>query len=423
MKTVLREPTPASAPCGGSQGYELLPCPRLRILKIAPTSFFADYGCHVRILEETLALQRLGHRVRICTYPTGRDLPGLEIRRALRVPGWGNVRIGSSRRKPYLDLLLTGRCLVEAARLRPHLVHAHLHDGAAIGYLISRTYRVPLVFDFQGSMTSEMIDHGFLRRDGLWYRPLRRLERAIDHFADAIITSSAHAASLVVNEFGCPSAKVHAVPDCVNTDVFRPHWEIEAALRQLMRKRLGVPHGAKVVVYLGLLAEYQGASHLLRAADGLLKRYPKVHFLVMGYPGQERYRAMAAQLGILDHVTFTGPLPYELAPSHLALGDVAISPKLSATEGNGKLLNYMAVGLPTVAFDTAVNRELLGDLGAYAPPGDVAALTDRLEELLTDEARSRWLGRALRARVAELYSWDGGCHRVLEVYRQVARLR
>jgi len=38
-----------------------------RILKIAPTAFFGDYGCHVRIMEETLALEKLGSKVTICT--------------------------------------------------------------------------------------------------------------------------------------------------------------------------------------------------------------------------------------------------------------------------------------------------------------------------------------------------------------------
>lgn len=47
-----------------------------RVLMIAPTSFFADYGCHVRILEEARILKKLGCRVTICTYHNGRNLPG-----------------------------------------------------------------------------------------------------------------------------------------------------------------------------------------------------------------------------------------------------------------------------------------------------------------------------------------------------------
>ncbi len=53
---------------------------------VAPTSFFADYGCHVRILEEARILQGLGHEVTIVTYRNGRDLPGLNIERTLPIP-------------------------------------------------------------------------------------------------------------------------------------------------------------------------------------------------------------------------------------------------------------------------------------------------------------------------------------------------
>ncbi len=65
-----------------------------RILMIAPTSFFGDYGCHVRILEETLALQKLGHRVRIVTYNRGRDVPGVELERTMPIPWRVNYEVG-----------------------------------------------------------------------------------------------------------------------------------------------------------------------------------------------------------------------------------------------------------------------------------------------------------------------------------------
>src|SRR5579884_3884936 len=60
---------------------------RYRVLKVAPTPFFADYGCHVRILEEAIALQRHRSEVRICTYPSGRDVAGVSTVRSLAVPG------------------------------------------------------------------------------------------------------------------------------------------------------------------------------------------------------------------------------------------------------------------------------------------------------------------------------------------------
>lgn len=387
-----------------------------QVLKIAPTSFFADYGCHVRILEETLALRNTGARAVICTYGSGRDIEGLDIRRAFSAPLSNGVRVGSSKRKVYFDAWLSFNALRTSIHARPNVIHAHLHEGALIGYFLSKVTRAPLVFDFQGSLTSEMIDHAFLRRESLAYAPLRHFEAIINRMARAIITSSRNAADILVREFGCPSSKVFPVPDCVNGDRFCPRWEVPAEERVRLKRKLGIPEDRKVVVYLGLLAEYQGSSYLLRAARLIRSRMPDVHFLLMGYPGEKRYRDLAEALGISDVVTFTGRIPYEKAAMHLSIGDVAVSPKMSETEGNGKLLNYMATGLPTVAFDTAVSKEILGDLGVYAELGNAEDLASSIEWLLTDEKAAEQIGRDLRARAVRHYLWDNAIKRILEIY-------
>ncbi|MGH7856114.1 MAG: glycosyltransferase family 4 protein, partial [Candidatus Binatia bacterium] len=151
----------------------------------------------------------------------------------------------------------------------------------------------------------------------------------------------------------------------------------------------------------------------------VLGRLPGAKFLVMGFPNVERYRDRALSLGLGTNVTFTGRVRYEEAPSFLAAADVAVSPKISVTEANGKLLNYMAVGLPTVAFDTAVNRELLGELGAFARFGDAGDLAAKLVDLLGDDGRRRDLGERLRARAIEEFSWVGRARRFEEIYARL----
>ena len=64
---------------------------------------------------------------------------------------------------------------------------------------------------------------------------------------------------------------------------------------------------------------------------------------------------------------------------------------MSTTEGSGKLLNYMAMGIPTVAFDVPVSREYLGDLGIYAQPGDTSSLALALETALDRKDASQAL--------------------------------
>src|SRR3990170_3194556 len=77
-----------------------------RVLMVAPTSFFADYGCHVRILEETRILQKLGHQVTIVTYHNGKNVDGIDIRRTLPIPWRRHYEVGSSRHKIVFDALL-----------------------------------------------------------------------------------------------------------------------------------------------------------------------------------------------------------------------------------------------------------------------------------------------------------------------------
>ncbi len=386
---------------------------------IAPTSFFADYGCHVRILEEARILQQLGNGVTICTYHNGRDVEGLDIRRSLPIPWRADYEVGSSRHKIGLDALLLFKALTVAMRVRPDVVHGHLHEGALIGNVVGKLCGAPLVFDFQGSMTGEMIDHHFLNPEGLFFRPARWLEQKIVQMPAGIITSSGHAKGFLANDFHCLPDRIKAIPDSVNADFFapgRPEQESRA-----LKARLGIPPGRRVVVYLGLLAEWQGTGLLLRAAAQLLSRHPDVHFLVMGFPGVEMYRQQAWSLGLSGHVTFTGKIPYHEAPHYLALGDVAVAPKISATEGSGKLLNYMAMGLPTVAFDVPVSREYLSEFGVYAQPRDVSSLAGALETLLLNPQRSEAIGALLRQRAIKQYSWTAAGRMIMDVYDQVSK--
>jgi len=387
------------------------------VLMIAPTSFFADYGCHVRILEEALILRQMGNRVTICAYHNGRDVADLDIRRTMPIPWRTGYEVGSSRHKIGFDVLLSLKALSVGLQVRPNIIHGHIHEGALIGYTVGKLLGVPLVFDFQGSMTSEMIDHGFLNPEGSFYRPARWLEQQIVKLPSAIITSSQHAAELLTNDFHCPSGKITAIPDCVNADFFAPGQSEQTS--NALKATLGIPPERQVVVYLGLLAEWQGTGLLLQAAAQLISRRPNVHFLIMGFPAVETYRQQARKLGLDNHVTFTGKIPYEQAPSFLTLGDVAVAPKISTTEGSGKLLNYMAMGLPSIAFDLPVSREYLDSLGVYARLGNAASLADALETMLVDRERADALGQNLRQRAIERYSWTAAGEKIMDMYDRV----
>ena len=387
---------------------------RLKILMLAPTPFFADRGCHVRIYEEARALIGLGHQVLIVTYHLGRDMEGIPTVRIGHIPWYGKLSPGPSWHKPFLDILLFFKALSAARRFRPDIIHAHLHEGAFVGLFLGKLLGIPMLFDCQGSMTSEMIDHGFIRRGTLLFRLFLFLEKIVNRGADFIVTSSSKGAADLTGLWNLPSLKVAGVIDGVDAALFRPVPRNEA------RRALKIDDDSPTAVFLGVLNSYQGIDLLLEAVRILKKRGRAPRVLIMGFP-EGKYRERAESLGIADLITFTGRIDYSLSPLYLCAGDIAVSPKISLTEANGKLLNYMACGLPTVVFDNPVNREILGDAGIYAHKEDPADFAKKIEELLDDRKGREELSARVREKAVRDHSWQSRGEQLEEIYRKIVK--
>ena len=388
------------------------------MLSLAPTSFFGDYGCHVRILEEAQALKAHGHDVTILTYFKGNDVPGFRIIRTTPTPWHADYEVGSSRHKFAFDALLSMRLLRVLARNRFDLIHAHLHEGALIGSVLSKPWGIPVCFDYQGSLTDEMTQHGFMRAGNPAAQKLWRwVENLANRLPDAIFTSTTRAADTLRAELGT-SKPIYPLVDAVNTDTFRPDV-LTPPERAQLRASWGIGASEEVVVFLGLLARHQGIEFIIDSAVRLKAQRKPIRWLVMGYPGVEHWRSIAAARGVGQEIVFTGRVAYSDAPRMLALGDIAVAPKLSLTEGSGKVLNYMAMGLPTVAFETPGQVEYLGNLGLYAPTGNSEQLAARIVELVEQPARCQAIGAWLRARAEQAFSWRKTGELLAGYYQQV----
>jgi glycosyltransferase involved in cell wall biosynthesis len=311
-----------------------------------------------------------------------------------------------------LDLSLMATTLRAVRQFKPQIIHAHLHEGILIGTMVQRIAGTPLVADLQGSLKAELVDHQFLGDEGFAARAVARLERWLVHQPDAVLVSSTAGRSGLIEQ-GVEPSRIASLPDGVDLQHFHPLPPDEP-----LRDRLGL-RGKDVIVFLGVLTPYQGVDALIDAIPEVVRAVPDAHFLIMGYPDEDRYRARVAARGLLPWTSLPGRVPYQDAARWLSLGTVAISAKQSRTESNGKLLNYMGCGLPVVATDTAVNRELLGDDGVYAPVGDTGALAERLIGLLRAPERRRALGAALRTRVETEFGWPMLTGRLIDIYRRV----
>jgi len=320
---------------------------------------------------------------------------------------------GPSNAKYVADPLLLARALGVALREPPDVIHGHLHEGALLGRFIRAATGAPLVFDYQGSLTDELSAHGYLDPS----RPVGRLfegvENWIDRSADVLVASSGRAADALRGHL--PPDRVRTVLDGVDTSEFKP---LSADDTAVVRDRYGIPPDAILALYVGVLADYQGIDLLLESLGPVLYGRPDLRVLFAGYPEQV-YRERASDLELGDQVLFSGKIPFEDTRDLTAAADIGLTPKLSASEGNLKIYNYLACGLPVVAFDNPVNREILGSLGVYASLGNGVEFAEAIGKLADDQSRREDLGRRGRERAETNLSWSRSAERLMEIYRDL----
>ena len=116
-------------------------------------------------------------------------------------------------------------------------------------------------------------------------------------------------------------------------------------------------------------------------------------------------------------VHFTGHVP--LAELEELLRGASLLAYPSRAEGFGlPPLEAMSVGVPVVAADTLVAREVYGEAALYAPPNDVEAWAERIKVMLTDEPTRRKLTAAGLKR-SGLFTWERCAEECVALYRQL----
>jgi glycosyltransferase involved in cell wall biosynthesis len=264
-------------------------------------------------------------------------------------------------------------------------------DGCAAA-LAARAFGKPCAVKVHGSDVNVVLRKGAARHIAARLLPL----------ADALVAVSRPLGSELVR-LGVPGDRVHEVRNGIDASLFHPRDRVQA------RRELGVPPGARVVLFVGRLEPQKGIGTLLDAFDGVRTRVPG-SLLVLAGDGVSTADVRRRTSSWGESVRLLGPTPHARVATWMGACDVLTLPSLAEGTPN-VVLEALASGRPVVASSVGGIGDLLGDprAGLLVPPRDARALADALVVAL----ETAWDESAVRARGPR--SWAESAAALLDV--------
>jgi glycosyltransferase involved in cell wall biosynthesis len=285
------------------------------------------------------------------------------------------------------------------------------------------------------------------RHGEFWLHRLRQQAAMADH----LVVVSPPDRETAISLLGLARSRVTAMPNGVDTDLFRPRplgaderracfrrylvedpqgWEEggepgsvaygEADLDRL----LGLDGATSVLVYVGRFTGAKRVPLLVKAFARARARSSNPMSLVVwgGHPGEwegEHPVTVARRIGD-DGVFFAGWRGHEDLPEGLAACDVLVMPSVNDSFAQ-TALESMAVGRPVIAtrsggFPSMINLDPRRPTGWLVDPDDVAGLAEAMVEVVEQPDERRRRGQAALAHARENLSWEGRVSGFEQVY-------
>jgi len=178
-----------------------------------------------------------------------------------------------------------------------------------------------------------------------------------------------------------------------------------------------------LVGYIGTIGPQDGVDYWLRAIREMVFTLGRRDFLAIiigsgdALPGVQD---LAKELDIEDYVLFTGRLSELESRKYLSAVNVCVQPDplspLNDKSTMNKLMEYMALGKPTVAFDLIETRFSAQDAAIYVKPNDEVEFAERVSWLLDNSDECEKMGKIGRDRVANSLAWEYSVPELLRAY-------
>lgn len=289
-------------------------------------------------------------------------------------------------------------------------------DSAVFIALFYKLFGKRFVFDHHDIAPEMYLVRYKNKGSQLVYRILVWLEKTSCQFADHVIATNQSHKNVEMQRGHVPEDRITIVRngptlDCLN--LVKPD--------ACMEKKDKVVFG-----YIGVIGPQDGLDYLLRALQLLNTALQRDDFfcMIIGEGSAlAELKIQAGQLELLQYVSFTGFLPQADALKRLSTVDICVDPDPSNIYNDRctmiKMMEYMALGKPIVAFDLPEHHVSAGDAALYARPNEELDFARQIMTLMDDYERRVKMGQIGMNRVENELAWSYQAKNLLDAYASV----
>jgi glycosyltransferase involved in cell wall biosynthesis len=356
----------------------------------------------------SVALARRGHRVVLGCYHHG-DAPdpeGITVVRAPPLPGAAVNRSGLHWSKPAQNLLLARTVRKILREFHPDIIHAHNVEAPLVVRMARLRTRVPVIYNAHTRMGVELCTYvpGWLSKPAGWLGGA--VDAVMPFVSQAALAISEDGGAHLGSRWGAAKA---LIPPGVDLE------ELTGADPARARAAWGLD-GRPWVVYAGNGDRYQDLPVLFEA----LGRAPELGLLVVTGSPLEPLRKLAAKHSIsAERLRLVQSTAFRDTLDALAVGSVAGLPRTQCAGFPIKLLNQLALGLPTVAAEGSA-APIPGVL--TVPNGDPSTMAATLRRVAMNPGLRAALSQQARDAIAAEWTWERRAVQLESFYEQVLRI-
>lgn len=306
---------------------------------------------------------------------------------------------------------------------RYKVVHVHNPpDTLFFVGILCKIFAIKFIFDHH-DLAPNLYLTRFSGKKDITHKVLILCEKFSCKVADVIIATNETYKQIEIDRHNVPARKIYIVrnnpiiEDCLlaNTGSNERPTQI-------------TENGKKVLLFIGSINPQDGVNVLLQSLHYLVHKLHENNLIcniIGGGDSLHESKQIASKLNLDEYVNFTGAIyDREMIKEHLYVADIGVEPapknELNIHSTFIKVMEYMAAGIPIVAFDLKETRYSAKDSALLVPPNDIEVFAENIQKLLNDADLCERLGKAGLNRITNELNWDNAAKNLAEAYKTLS---